>query len=425
MPRTSSRISSGDPDTIVALSTPAGPGLRAVVRLSGPRALELGASLPGAVSFRAPRTYTREDLVEIHLPSSPPLVERLIRSLIERGARLARAGEFTLRAFLSGRIDLAQAEAVEQLVDSESQEDRQAAALHLRGGFSRELGRLEGEALDLCAEAEAAIDFVDEDIELLPAREAVLRAGQVLGKLRRLMADTSLQRVARERPTVALFGLPNAGKSSLFNALTGGRVLVSDLPGTTRDVLSGELDLGFPVRLLDAAGQGATGGLEGEAALRGRQALSVADLVLFVVDVTRPETAAALAPPAERTLLVLNKCDLASPLPVRPRFRIREAVFTSATTGQGLDELRRRVAERLETGANLSAGRFRVNQRQLGLLREAELALERSAGAGPELGLEFVALDLRAALAALGGLSGREVGEDLLDRIFSKFCLGK
>jgi len=130
-------------------------------------------------------------------------------------------------------------------------------------------------------------------------------------------------------------------------------------------------------------------------------------------------------PAAERTLLVLNKCDLGSPLPVRAQFGIREAVFTSAATGEGLEELRRAVARRLGGGASLLAGRFRVNQRQEGLLREAELALERAAGAAPDLGVEFVALDLRAALGALGGLSGREVGEDLLDRIFSKFCLGK
>ncbi|MBV8881460.1 MAG: 50S ribosome-binding GTPase, partial [Planctomycetaceae bacterium] len=216
-------------ETIVALSTPPGAGLRAVVRLSGPRAVELGGAVPGAVVFKAPRSYTTEDLVEIHLPSSPPLVGRLMSSLVERGARPAKPGEFTLRAFLNGRIDLAQAEAVEQLISAEGEDDRQAALDQLGGSFSKRLSRIEGELLDLCADAEAAIDFVDQDIDLLPVEEALRRGRKALEELRALMAETAARKTPNARPTVSLHGLPNAGKSALFNALSGADAIVSDV----------------------------------------------------------------------------------------------------------------------------------------------------------------------------------------------------
>jgi tRNA modification GTPase len=180
-----------DSETIVALSTPPGAGLRAVVRLSGPRAVEIGGPVPGAVVFQAPRTYTREDLVEIHLPAAPPLVDRLLRELCERGARPATPGEFTLRAFLNGRLDLAQAEAVERLISAEGEEDRKAALDQLGGSFSRRLAGIEGELLDLCADAEAAIDFVDQDIEILPVAEARRRGRAALDALRALTAQTA------------------------------------------------------------------------------------------------------------------------------------------------------------------------------------------------------------------------------------------
>src|SRR6185295_12439901 len=204
MPRTSSRISSDSAETIVALSTPPGAGLRAIVRLSGPRAVEIGGGIPGSVVFRSPRTYTREYVVEIHLPGSPPLVDRLLQDLLGRGARPARPGEFTLRAFLNGRLDLVQAEAVEQLISAEGEEDRRAAADQLQGGFSRRLAVIEESLLDRCADAEAAID----------------RARAALDALRDLRSETAARSISDERPTAALTGLPNAGKSALFNALS-------------------------------------------------------------------------------------------------------------------------------------------------------------------------------------------------------------
>jgi tRNA modification GTPase len=417
---------SGNADTIVALSTPPGGGLRAIVRLSGPRAAELVRGLPGALTLRAPRTFTREDMVDLHLPASPPLVDRLLRTLVDRGARPARPGEFTLRAFLNGRIDLAQAEAVEQLIAAEGEEDRRAALDQLEGSFSRRLGDIEEAVLTLCADAEAAIDFVDQDIEHLPPGTAIDRARAILGTLRALQAESAARDVADARPTVALFGLPNAGKSALFNALSSGDAIVSDIAGTTRDVLSAEIDAGIRVRLLDAPGEQEAPGLDGDAVARSRAAIRRADLLLFVVDAGDADRAIPLEPRGRPAVLVLNKCDVVRDPAIRTRFRLREAVWTSARTGEGVADLRRLVGSLLirdEPGR--SGARFRITLRQRALLREAESALARAAGSAPDLGMEFVAADLRAALSALGGISGRSTDEDLLDRIFSRFCLGK
>lgn len=417
---------SGNAETIVALSTPPGGGLRAVVRLSGPAAVDLAGALPGAVVRRAPRTFTREDTVEIHLPASPPLVDRLIRALLARGARLARPGEFTLRAFLNGRIDLAQAEAVEQLISAEGEEDRRAAFEQTQGSFSRRLAEVEESVLNLCADAEASMDFADQDIEVLPVGAATSRARAALAALRGLAAETAARTVTDQRPTAALFGRPNAGKSALFNALTGSDAIVSGIAGTTRDVLAAEIDAGIRARLFDAPGDQEAEGLDGEAVRRAREAVRKADLLLFVVDASDPASALPLEPKGRPAVLVLNKCDVARDAAARDRFRLREAVWTSAKTGEGLPELRRLVGRML--GQDLPGGagaRFRVTLRQRALLREAETALERAAGAAPGLGMEFVALDLRAALSAFGAISGRDTDEDLLDRIFSRFCLGK
>ena len=425
MPRSASRRSSGSGDTIVALSSPPGAGLRAVVRLSGPRAIEIGASRPGAVAFRAPRSYTREDVVEIHLPGSPPLVDLLVRSLVEAGARPARPGEFTLRAFLNGRLDLAQAEAVERIISSEGEEECRAALDQLEGAFSRRLRGIESALLDLGADAEAAIDFTDQDIEILPGEEARRRAGALLEDLRALRGETAAARVADARPAAVLLGPPNAGKSSLFNALTGSEALVTEAAGTTRDVLAAELDVGVRVKLLDTAGLQPAAGVDGEAVRRAREAARRADVVLFVADATDWEAALPLAPRGRPAILVVNKCDLVPGAEVGRRFHIREVVCTSARTGEGLADLRAALARMIGGEGDGAGARFRVDMRQRALLREAEAALERAAGTAPGLGMEFVALDLRAALDALGGITGRDVGEDLLDRIFSRFCLGK
>ncbi|HYE99296.1 MAG TPA: GTPase [Planctomycetota bacterium] len=413
MPRRSSRPSSAEPDTIVAPATPSGGGLRAVVRVGGPRAVELAGARPGAVVFRAPRSYTREDLVEIHLPASPPLVDRLVRDLLEAGARPARPGEFTLRAFLHGRLDLAQAEAVERLVAAEDEAERRAALRQLEGEFSRRLGAVEQACLDLAADAEAALDFSEEDIEIVTTADAGARAGAALRDLRALIADTAARPARDGRPVVVLHGRPNAGKSTLFNALAGQDAIVSPTAGTTRDLLEADADLGVPVRLVDAAGvaEGQTG-LDAEGARRARDAAASADLVLFVVDPSDP----AERPRGWPCVVVESKADL-HPGPAPPG-----ALRVSARTGEGLAALRRAVGAALDAGVSTAA--FSVSARQRALLREAEEALARVPGAAAA-GLELAALELRSALAALGAVTGRDVGEELLDRVFSRFCLGK
>jgi tRNA modification GTPase len=386
----------------------------------------MAGRLPGAIVLPAPRTYTREDVVEIHVPGSPPGIDRLVRDLVERGARPARPGEFTLRAFLNGRLDLAQAEAVGQLISSEGDEDRRAALGQLAGRFSSRVRRVEGAVLDLCADAEAAIDFIDQDIEILPVAEAVGRAGRALRDLRDLLRETAAAAVADHRPEVVLYGRPNSGKSALFNALAGTDAIVSPVAGTTRDVRAADVDVGLPVRLVDTAGDQVADGPDAEAVRRGRAAMGAADVVLFVVDATDWEPSVALEPRGVPVVLVINKRDLVSGRDVRAGFHVREAVCVSARTGEGLDRLREVLAGLLGGSDSEGGGaRFRVSLRQDALLREAGAALERAASTATGLGMEFVSLDLRAALEALGGITGRQVGEDLLDRIFSRFCLGK
>jgi tRNA modification GTPase len=421
MARRSSSPSSADAEeTIAAPATSPGGALRAVVRVSGPRAFELAAAFPRAVVRRGPRTYTREDTAEIHLPGAAPLVHRCLRLLTERGARLARPGEFTLRAFLHGRLDLAQAEAVERLISAGDEAERRAALVLLGGGWSRRLRDVEAALLDLCADAEAAIDFVDQDIEILSPAAARGRAAALLGRLRDSARSTSSSAVRDGLPTVVLRGRPNAGKSTLFNALAGADALVSPSAGTTRDVLGAEALIapGLRVRLLDTAGVGqAADPLAAAAERRAGAAAAAADVALLVIDATSREAAPE---PAGTTVIVANKIDLTSAEEVRARYAGRPFAAVSGLTGEGLDGLRRELARAL---AGDAGDGVRVSERQGSLLREADAALARAVER--ESPLEILALDLRAALAALGAITGRNVDEDLLDRVFSRFCLGK
>ena len=286
---------------------------------------------------------------------------------------------------------------------------------------------IESAVLDLCAESEAAIDFVDQDIEIIGTEAVARRASEWERKLAGLIASTRARRIATGKPTVFLVGPPNAGKSALFNRL-GGSAIVSEVAGTTRDVICVETDA---VRICDAPGLWqADGPVDARAARRAAEEAEHSDLWLFVVDASDPAPAEALAERARgrAAFLVLNKVDrVAKGLDVRRKFPIGEVLCTSATTGEGVGELQARLRSWASSaGAEAPGARFHVSLRQMGQLREAGLALRRAAGAAAQgLGMEFVALDLRAALMALGALTGRHANDDLLDRIFTRFCLGK
>ncbi|MBI3268640.1 MAG: tRNA uridine-5-carboxymethylaminomethyl(34) synthesis GTPase MnmE [Planctomycetes bacterium] len=459
-PAEAGRTAPGDPasasaragDTIVALSSPPGASFLAVVRLSGPDAfrhassvLRLAAPLRGRAAFHAPlnldgltlparvwtfpapRSYTREDVAEIHLPGSPPVITLCLEALHRAGARPAAPGEFTRRAFLHGRLDLAQAESVLALLQARSEEELRLAKRRLEGGFSREVGALAERVLDLRVRLEAEIDFSDQDLpseEASAFRGAVERARVELAALR---AGTARQEVFRADPVVALVGAPNAGKSSLFNRLAlRKRALVHDEPGTTRDVVEGEaVEEGVRFRLQDTAGlrEGA-GELEAEAMRWTRQALDDADLVVLVVDRSQPPAAAerlvaAAAVRGEATLVVVNKCDLPAVAGAGPR-----GLEVSARTGAGLASLRAELARRLSSGSERGSISFLVNARHAEALARAGQALDRGAEALPR-GLDLAANDLREAEDALGDILGRRTAEDLLGAIFSRFCIGK
>lgn len=439
-------------DTIVAPSSASGSGPRAIVRLSGPAALtigrhgftptegrpfrsrrlhagayrlpELAAALPAdLLFFRAPATCTGQDVVEIHTLGSPPLVERLVAALLDAGARAAQPGEFTMRAFLAGKLDLTQAEAVLGVIEARSRDELRTALSQLAGGLAQPLQRLRDELLDLLADLEAGLDFSEEDIQFVSSAALRDRLGQACDYLWELQAQLD-QRATGERPFgVVLAGPPNAGKSSLFNALAGqAQALVSAEPGTTRDYLIQRLSFdGQAIELIDTAGWQATGSsIEAQAQSLGRDQAAAADLIL----VCQPADQAPLAPETTRfagtgatsVRIIATKCDRAAPP--------EGLLATSSVTGLGLAELRQllRVQAQLATQRSLTPSLSRCRHHVAAALGHLEASLTLTAEALPT---ELVALELRSALAELGEMVGAVYTDDLLDRIFSRFCIGK
>lgn len=437
-------------DTIVALSSAIGPGARAIVRLSGPNALALAAQvftsadvlhtdqrrcydgalrLPGVAVplptelylFPAPRTYTGQDIVELHALSCPPLIELLIAELLSRGARAAQPGEFTLRAFLAGKLDLTRAEAVLGVIEAGGRHELRQALTQLAGGVTTPLSGLREDLLNLLADLEAGLDFTEEDLHFIAPEELLKQLAKGLAQLTLLQKQLD-QRSLSGRPfRVVIAGRPNVGKSSLFNALTGGSALVAAELGTTRDYLLQRLDLdGTVLDVVDTAGWHATDEtIEEQAQQLGREETENADLVLLCLEAGQEPTASEVAllrkaaPPA--VLAVATKCDLASPS--------SDCLPTSTRTGDGLTELRGLLAERARThtqplAPSLSRCRGHVAACLEQLRRGHELVLFQEP---PEL----LALEVRGALDQLGELVGAVYTDDLLDRIFSRFCIGK
>ncbi|WP_117236966.1 tRNA uridine-5-carboxymethylaminomethyl(34) synthesis GTPase MnmE [Thermus sediminis] len=428
-------------DPICAIATPPGKGAIGVVRLSGEGALEIAAQafrgkdprrLKGGrftvgevvdpwtgetidqallLVFRAPRSYTGEDLVEFQTHGSPAVLKRVMEVLVGLGARPAGRGEFTLRAYLNGRLDLAQAEAVLALVEAEGELARRQALRGLEGALSRRIAALEERLLDLLAHIQALLDYPEEGVE--PHRaEGTIR--EALEEVEGLLAQAKASRLAQKGARLALVGAPNAGKSSLLNALLGyERALVSPIPGTTRDYLEAPLELfGIPLVALDTAGVRETEDpLERAGVERALRIAEEADLVLYVADrsVPRPPPPPL---PWERVIRVATKADL-PPAWGDPAF-----LSVSSLTGEGMENLKEALKEAL---LGSGGGEFLLTERQVeALLRAKERLLE--ALALPE---DLMGLALEEALKALSALTGKEVAEEVVARVFQNFCVGK
>jgi tRNA modification GTPase len=445
----------GDQDTIVAVATPAGRGGVAVVRMSGRDARRLAGSvvktLPEArraglrlirdgcgrrldrglvIVFPAPRSFTGEDVVEFHVHGSPVVVSTLVRSLVEFGAREAGPGEFSRRAFLNGRLDLAQAEAVADLIQSTSEQAARAAMRSLEGAFSDAVHALVEALTDLRVRIEAAMDFPEEEVDFLSDPELEARLSGILEAFAEVRDRARQGRLLGDGMTVVIAGVPNAGKSSLLNRLAGyDAAIVTDVPGTTRDVLREDIDIeGMPLHVIDTAGlREEADAVESEGIRRAQAAMEKADRLLIVVDATTgrmppPET----VPPGVPVTIVRNKLDLtAEPAGLAEDGQGRALVRVSALTGAGLaalrDHLKACVGYTGEAG-----GAFSARRRHLDALtraqRHATAALEQLAEfrAG-----ELAAEELRLSQEALGEITGEVTSEDLLGRIFASFCIGK
>jgi tRNA modification GTPase len=461
-------------DTIVAAATPPGRGGIGVVRISGPAVPRIAAALLGrlpeprratferftdaagdaidagiAIYYAEPASFTGEDVLELQGHGGPAIMDMLVRRIVELGARLARPGEFTERAFLNDTSYLAQAEAVADLIDAGSAQAARAAMRSLQGEFSSEVHDLVDLLVGLRVQVEAAIDFPDEDVEILSSPEVTSRMTEIGERFARIRKAAGQGRLLRDGLNVVIAGRPNAGKSSLLNGLAGyDAAIVTPIPGTTRDVLRERIHVdGLPVHVIDTAGLRETEDLvEGEGVRRARGEIERAGLVLYVIDASEPPSREALArdlaelPAGVPVLQVWNKVDLLAgtagrgqspagtvpgdcPLPGRgPDTAV---LHLSALTGLGLDELRERIKEQAGYEA-AEAGTWSARVRHLDALERAAERVERArAQLGQLNAYELVAEDLRQAQQALGEITGEVTSDELLGRIFASFCIGK
>ena len=447
-------------DTIAALSSAPG-GAVGVIRVSGPdavavaarvwqgagplagippRLLELGRIVDAAgaaldramaVRFAAPHSYTGEEVVELHCHGSRLVASRTLGLLFAVGAREARPGEFTQRAFLNGKMELTQAEAVADLITAHSDRALRLANHHLAGAFGRQTNELYRQAEQLLAEAEARLDFPEEELTLTPVATLCAAAAGLAAGINRLLAGRRQGEILRHGIRVVIAGPPNAGKSSLLNAILGrDRAIVTPLPGTTRDTLEEWLSLrGLPVCLVDTAGIRETHDeAETDGIRRTHEARAAADVELWLMDATCAEE--GQLPPAElpagtaAVIPVLNKIDLLPPGVPLPQAGVQSAVALSAKTGAGLDELFARIEAAVLPRAGEDA-QVAVNERHAALLG---IALEAVAESVIEMRVgrwELAAVASRGILDALGRITGKTHTPDVLDSIFSRFCIGK
>ena len=387
--------------------------------------------------MRAPKSYTGEDTVEVYCHGGGLILRRVLNLLVGEGARPAGPGEFTQRAFLSGRIDLTQAEAVMDLIRAKTEAGQRAAMAQLGGGLFREITHLRMEAMGLLAEIEAGIDFSEEDLQLASETRIKSSLQKMLQRTNSLLKTATTGKILREGVFTAIVGRPNVGKSSLLNALLmRDRAIVTPIPGTTRDLIEESLNMeGIPFRIMDTAGLQETNDLvEREGIDRSRSAIQQADLVLIVLDATQgitPEDRALLETTADKQrVLVFNKCDLLSENQ-RESFNrtanISDTVLISALTGKGLDEFRKALVDKTLSGTIICGEQeSMINERHTRLLMDAKEAMIRTAHSMDQVApAEIVAVDLRVTVDRLGEITGDTTTEDLLDTIFGQFCVGK
>jgi tRNA modification GTPase len=457
-------------DTIAAIATPIGEGGLGVIRVSGLQAVPIvrevfrdqhghaverwpshrvrfgslieprtGAKLDEVLVtyMRAPHSYTCEDVVEISAHGGLGVMARILAALVTGGARLAEPGEFTKRAFLNGRLDLSQAEAVIDLIHAHTEESHRQALAQLEGGLSQVIGAMREELLEVLAYVEGAMEFPEEDLDLLPWDTLLAKAGAVEARIATLLETFQTGRVLREGVQVTIVGRPNVGKSSLFNALlAANRAIVTPIPGTTRDVLEEVVNLrGYPFRLVDTAGLRASADpVEQEGIGRARTSLENADLVLLVLDRSEPlsaeDEAAIAAVQGRRVQVVLNKADLPPLLTadeLQMRFPEWPQTAVSCKARQGLACLTEVMLEAVLHGLQRPReGPMLTKLRHWEALQHTRQSLQRANdGMAQRLSGEFIAVDLREALEWLGEIVGLNYTEDLLDKIFSEFCIGK
>ncbi|OWY66063.1 tRNA uridine-5-carboxymethylaminomethyl(34) synthesis GTPase MnmE [cyanobacterium TDX16] len=383
--------------------------------------------------MQAPRSYTREDVVEFHCHGGIMAVQQVLQLCLEGGAKLAQPGEFTLRAFLNGRLDLTQAESIADLVGARSPQAAQTALAGIQGKLAHPIRQLRTKCLDALAEIEARIDF-EEDLP--PLDETLVRAelAQIGVEVGKILATAHQGELLRTGLKVAIVGRPNVGKSSLLNAWSrSDRAIVTDLPGTTRDVVESQLVVGgIPIQVLDTAGIRATEDrVEKMGVERSLSSAQAADLVLLTVDAAagwiQADEEIYLQVKHRPLILVINKIDLATVETVNYPAEISQVVTTAAACNRGIDALEQAILAKVQSGkvdsANLDLA---INQRQAAALIRAQTCLEQVREAiEQQLPLDFWTIDLRGAIQALGEITGEEVTESLLDRIFSQFCIGK
>jgi tRNA modification GTPase len=445
-------------DTIVAIATPPGRGGIGVVRIAGAEAriiaapmlrlkheLEAGRAVFGELVdaaasridevvvtyFAKPHSYTTDDILEISAHGSPVVLNYVVETALSRGARLAEPGEFTMRAFLNGRIDLTQAEAVRDLIESQTLFQAQVAAQQLEGALSHRLQPIKQQLVELIARLEAGIDFAEDDVSVMPGEQILDQITAIRTPLEKLAASAHYGNLVHQGLTLAIVGRPNVGKSSLFNCLVEReRAIVTSTPGTTRDLVTETVAIGgIPVRLVDTAGiRRALDEAESIGIRKSMEALADADLVLVVLDATQSpdeEDRALLEHVESRSaILVENKSDLRGS---NSGERSRTAIYTSAVTGEGIPELRQEILGHIggEAGSRSESG-FLTNLRHQNLVTAALAGLTAAEGAVKgKIPHEMLLLDLYSSLRPLDEITGATTTDDILNLIFSTFCIGK